>query len=66
MKRKNLIITISTLTFIGLSFSVCSLSYFNNQEINLAVERCFATGGMPIIESDTFAINYSFSCETNK
>lgn len=64
MKRKNLVITMSTLTFVGMSFLFAALSYFNHQEINLAVEKCFEIGGMPAVESDTFAINYSFSCET--
>lgn len=67
MKKKTKgVIAVCTLSFLTIVFLIGIQSYFNKKEINLASDKCYGVGGMPKIESEFLALDYSFSCQLNK
>ncbi|MFC9540702.1 hypothetical protein ACFTQ7_12540 [Lysinibacillus sp. NPDC056959] len=60
MKRPFL--KIGLLLVFGVVFLTGVQSFFNQQEINLASERCLKAGGEPIVERDLLSLNYTIAC----
>ncbi len=61
IKTKQLLL-IGVLFFVVVAFLISTQSYFNNKEISSASDKCYESG-IPKVESDLFALNYSFSCQ---
>ena len=59
------LLIVGGLTILMVTFLIGTKSYFNNKEINLASEKCFERDGNPVVDMDSLALNYSFSCDEN-
>ncbi|WP_077214835.1 hypothetical protein [Bacillus dakarensis] len=60
------IITICVLSFLTVLFLVGMQSYFHYKEIDFATDECYEIDGVPKVEKDFLALNYSFSCEKDR
>lgn len=56
----------SMLAIIITAFLLASKSYFNNQEIHLATNLCFESGGNPEVEMGILTLDYSFTCNSTE
>ncbi|WP_026908338.1 hypothetical protein [Paucisalibacillus globulus] len=63
--KMKIVIALSVVSLVTITFLISAQSYFNNKEISFASDRCYEKGGMPKIESDFFTLKYSFSCQDN-
>ncbi|WP_110114940.1 hypothetical protein [Bacillus sp. CGMCC 1.16541] len=62
-KTTKLSLATAGIAVVMIVFLIGVKSYFNNQELNVATDRCFEKGGQPNVEMTFLTLSYSFSCD---
>ncbi|GAB1792824.1 MULTISPECIES: hypothetical protein [Priestia] len=58
-----LLLGVLSILVVGIALLIGTKSYFNNKEVNVASDKCYAKGGTPEVEMTFLTLGYNFSCE---